>query len=114
MGPPRIISASIPEKTIGIWGLSFKPNTDDVRSSPPIEIINLLLKKNARIKVFDPVAMDKAKGELFNKVEYCKDIYEVAKKIIEPILYILFILLINYCVIFFFNFIFSFSLFLFF
>ena len=64
-------------KTIGILGLAFKPNTDDIRLAPSIEIISLLQKKKAQIKVYDPVAMDKAKKILRN-VEYGRDPYEVA------------------------------------
>ncbi len=65
-------------KTIGILGLSFKPNTDDIRLAPSIEIISLLQKKKAQIKVYDPVAMDKAK-EILRDVEYGRDPYEVAR-----------------------------------
>ncbi len=65
-------------KTIGILGLAFKPNTDDIRLAPSIEIISLLQKKKAQIKVYDPVAMDKAK-EILRSVEYGRDPYEVAR-----------------------------------
>ncbi len=65
-------------KTIGILGLAFKPNTDDIRLAPSIEIISLLQKKKAQIKVYDPVAMDKAK-EILRNVEYGRDPYEVAR-----------------------------------
>lgn len=65
-------------KTIGILGLAFKPNTDDIRLAPSIEIISLLQKKKAQIKAYDPVAMDKAK-EILRDVEYGRDPYEVAR-----------------------------------
>lgn len=65
-------------KTIGILGLAFKPNTDDIRLAPSIEIISLLQKKKAQIKAYDPVAMDKAK-EILKNVEYGGDPYEVAR-----------------------------------
>ena len=65
-------------KTIGILGLAFKPNTDDIRLAPSIEIISLLQKKKAQIKVYDPVAMDRAK-EILKNVEYGRDPYEVAR-----------------------------------
>ena len=67
-------------KTIGILGLSFKPNTDDVRESPAIEIAKILVKGGSRIRTFDPEALGTAKA-VFNsgKVTYCKDAYEVAK-----------------------------------
>ena len=65
-------------KTIGILGLAFKPNTDDIRFAPSIEIIRLLQKEKAQIKVYDPVATHKAKDILRN-VEYGRDPYEVAR-----------------------------------
>ncbi len=65
-------------KTIGILGLAFKPNTDDIRLAPSIKIIRLLQKKKAQTKVYDPVAMDKAK-EILRNVEYGRDPYEVAR-----------------------------------
>ncbi|MEK6539473.1 MAG: UDP-glucose/GDP-mannose dehydrogenase family protein, partial [Deltaproteobacteria bacterium] len=66
-------------KTIGIWGLSFKPKTDDMREAPSITIINKLLDAGARIKVYDPEAMTEAMKIFGNKVEYLKDNYEVVK-----------------------------------
>jgi len=63
--------------TIGILGLAFKQNTDDVRKSPAIDIIKLLLKEGANIKCFDPLAMDNTKKILPNLV-YCQDEYDTA------------------------------------
>lgn len=65
-------------KTVGILGLSFKPNTDDMRDAPSIDIIDLLKKDGAKIKAYDPQAMENAKT-LIKNVEFCTDIYEVAK-----------------------------------
>lgn len=65
-------------KTIGVLGLAFKPNTDDMRFAPSVDIIRALQKEGAKIKAFDPEAMERAKGILEN-VEYCSDMYEVAK-----------------------------------
>ncbi len=65
-------------KTIGLLGLSFKPNTDDIRFAPSIDIIKGLLKDGARVKAYDPYAMDKMKG-ILKDVEYCKDAYEAAE-----------------------------------
>jgi UDPglucose 6-dehydrogenase len=70
---------NLPEKVIGVWGLSFKPNTDDIRCAPSIDIIKKLIAAGARIKAFDPVAMENAKKELGDKIEYCRDAYEVAE-----------------------------------
>ena len=63
---------------IGILGMSFKPNTDDLRFAPSIYIINELQKEGAKIKAYDPEAMEKAR-QIFNNIEYCKDPYEPAK-----------------------------------
>ena len=65
-------------KTIGVLGLSFKPDTDDMRDAPSIDIINNLKKDGAKIKVYDPVAIEKAK-DILQDVEFCKSPYEVAK-----------------------------------
>ena len=65
-------------KTVGILGLSFKPNTDDIRESSSIVIIRDLLAVGAKVKAFDPAAMDEARAVL-PEVEYGKDPYDVAK-----------------------------------
>ena len=65
-------------KTIGILGLAFKQNTDDIRKSPAIDIIKLLLKEGARIRCFDPLAMDNTKKILPN-LTYCQDEYETTR-----------------------------------
>ena len=62
-------------KTIAFLGLTFKPNTDDIREAPAIFIIQELVKKGARIKAFDPVGMDNAK-EVLPDIEYTCDTYE--------------------------------------
>ncbi|MFQ5865492.1 MAG: UDP-glucose dehydrogenase family protein [bacterium] len=68
----------VKDKTFGILGLSFKPNTNDMRDAPSIAIIQGLLKDGATIKAFDPVAMEESKKVLPNII-YCRDTYEVAK-----------------------------------
>ena len=65
-------------KTIGVLGLAFKPNTDDMRSAPSIDIINSLRESGARIKAYDPQAMKNARS-ILKGVTFCKDPYEVAK-----------------------------------
>ncbi len=69
----------VQNKTIGVLGLSFKPNTDDLRFAPSLEIINSLLKDGAKVRCFDPQAMPKARGLFKNKVKFCSDPYEVAR-----------------------------------
>lgn len=65
-------------KTICVLGLSFKPNTNDLRDAPALFIINKLLKEGAKIRAYDPVAMEDAKAFL-TKVTYCNDAYDAAK-----------------------------------
>ena len=65
--------------TIAVWGLSFKPNTDDMREAPSIVIIEELLEAGFAVKVFDPVAMEEAKHILGNKVTWCDSAFETIK-----------------------------------
>lgn len=65
-------------KTIGLLGLSFKPNTDDIREAPSIKLVEKLVAIKAKVKAFDPVAMDNFKTLGF-KVEYCTNAYDVAE-----------------------------------
>jgi UDPglucose 6-dehydrogenase len=74
----RLVGEDLNDKEIGILGLSFKPDTDDMRDAPSIVIINELLKAGAKIKAYDPIAMNRAK-KLLSGVEFCEDSYEVAK-----------------------------------
>jgi UDPglucose 6-dehydrogenase len=71
---------SVSGRTIGVWGLAFKPNTDDMREAPSIDIISALVRKGATVKAYDPVAMDVARKYLPGGVEYCNDLYSVAEK----------------------------------
>ncbi|HTH50771.1 MAG TPA: UDP-glucose/GDP-mannose dehydrogenase family protein, partial [Pyrinomonadaceae bacterium] len=63
-------------KRIGILGLSFKPETDDMRESPAIDIVDEIIKRGGSVKAFDPVAMDEAKHCLNGGVEYASDEYD--------------------------------------
>ena len=67
---------SLDGKTIAIWGLAFKPETDDMREATSLVMIDLLRKAGAMIKVFDPVAMDECKRKVGDQVVYAKDMYE--------------------------------------
>lgn len=71
---------SLKGKRIAILGLSFKPDTDDMREAPSISIINELLEKGADITVFDPIAMDNAKPLLPKSVRFAKDAYSAAEE----------------------------------
>lgn len=66
-------------KTIAIWGLSFKPNTDDIREAPALYIIDKLLEAGANIKVFDPEAMENVQNIYGNKITFGKDLYEITE-----------------------------------
>ncbi|MFH0827011.1 MAG: UDP-glucose/GDP-mannose dehydrogenase family protein [Candidatus Omnitrophota bacterium] len=68
----------IKDKTIGVLGLSFKPDTDDIRNAPSLDIIRSLQQEGARIKAYDPQAMEKARL-LLKDVVFCKDPYEACK-----------------------------------
>ena len=67
-------------KTLAIWGLSFKPDTDDLRESPALYLIQSLLEMGAHVKVFDPVAMTRAKALLPPAVQYRNTEYEAAEQ----------------------------------
>ncbi len=69
---------NLTSKTIGVLGLAFKPNTDDIRSAPAIDIIKRLQCAGSQVRVYDPKAMDKAAGFVKN-VRFCKDAYDVAR-----------------------------------
>jgi len=72
------VLGTLEERLIGVLGLSFKPNTDDMREAPSVDIINALLKKGARVKAYDPVAMPRAE-ELLPTVTFTATAYDVAK-----------------------------------
>ena len=63
-------------KTFGVWGLAFKPKTDDMREAPAITIINELLKMGARVNAYDPKAMSNSKRIFGDKIKYSKSAYE--------------------------------------
>lgn len=67
-------------KTIAVLGLSFKPNTDDLRGAPSIDIINRLKQKGAKIRAYDPKCMEMAK-KIIKGAVFCKDVYDAVKKV---------------------------------
>ena len=76
---PRIDSyfkGNLKDKTIAIWGLAFKPETDDIRESPSLYIINELLSKGANIKAFDPEAMHNVQRKIGDRISFSKSMYD--------------------------------------
>ncbi|MBM3200311.1 UDP-glucose/GDP-mannose dehydrogenase family protein [Candidatus Woesearchaeota archaeon] len=67
-------------KTFGVWGLAFKPQTDDMREAPSIRLIQHLVQEGAKVKVFDPEATENAKKIFGDTVHYCDDKYEALKE----------------------------------
>src|SRR5213593_856260 len=73
----REMLAELPGRVIGLLGLAFKPNTDDMREAPSIDIAKVLLAAGAEVRAYDPAAVERARI-LLPEVEYMKDAYEVA------------------------------------
>lgn len=67
---------SLKGKTIALWGLSFKPETDDMRESTALVMIDKLLEAGCTIRVYDPIAMDECRRRIGDKVTYCRDMYD--------------------------------------
>jgi len=78
VGKIRRLVGDLKGKVIGILGLAFKQNTDDIREYTSIDIIEILLKEGAKIKCFDPLAMDNTK-KVFPNITYCENEYDAAK-----------------------------------
>lgn len=72
----KAFSGDLEGKVIAMWGLSFKPETDDMREAPSLTVINKLLENGAIVRVFDPVAMQEAQRRLGDKVIYCTNKYD--------------------------------------
>jgi len=75
----NLFNDNLPQTTFALWGLSFKPKTDDIRESAAVEILTELLKHNCKVKVFDPEGMPNTQKLIQNKnITFCKDMYEAA------------------------------------
>jgi UDPglucose 6-dehydrogenase len=75
----KLFNNSFSGKTIAIWGLSFKPKTDDIRESSSIYLIGKLLKEDAKVRAYDPAAMNETRKLLGSSIEYCSDPYDAVK-----------------------------------
>jgi len=75
----KYFGGQLQEKVIAIWGLAFKPQTDDMREAPSIEIIQSLLEAKAKIQAHDPIAMERAKSLFDNRIEYFQNNYDALK-----------------------------------
>lgn len=68
-------------KTIGIWGLAFKPETDDIREAPALYMIEKLTEAGANVKAFDPEAMPNVKAKIGDQISYCDSMYAASKDV---------------------------------
>jgi UDPglucose 6-dehydrogenase len=75
----KYFKGEIKGKTFAVWGLAFKPETDDIREAPSLYVIDELLKQGANVSVFDPEAMSNVKGLLGDKIAYAENQYTALK-----------------------------------
>ena len=72
----RHYNGNLEGRTVSLWGLAFKPETDDVREAPSLVLIEKLLNAGCKIKVYDPIAMESCRSVVGDRVTYCRDMYE--------------------------------------
>ena len=75
----KILKALPPKATVCMWGLSFKPKTDDMRDAPSLDLIPLLIEKGFAVRAYDPAAMENAKGLVPPSVQFCESVMSAAK-----------------------------------
>ena len=75
----QYFKGDIKGKTFGVWGLAFKPETDDIREAPALYMIDELLRKGAQVRVFDPEAMDNVKKKFGDTIVYTQNMYDATK-----------------------------------
>ncbi len=71
----QYFNSDLKGKTFALWGLSFKPKTDDMREAPALILIDRLIEQGAKVKAYDPVAMEESRRRIGDKVEYTEDMY---------------------------------------
>ena len=74
-----VFDGDIKNKTIAVWGLAFKPETDDMREAPSLVVIDKLLAAGCSVKVYDPIAMDECRRRIGNSVMYADNMYDAAE-----------------------------------
>lgn len=74
----RHYGGSVEGKAVTLWGLAFKPETDDMREAPALVLIDLLLRHGATVRVYDPIAMQECRRRIGDRVTYCPNMYEAA------------------------------------
>ena len=72
------LNGSVRDKTIAVLGVTFKPNTDDMREAKSLEVVRLLRAAGAEVRAYDPVAMDNARALMPEGVVFCESAYEAA------------------------------------
>lgn len=70
---------NLPGKTVAILGLSFKPDTDDLRYAPALDVIRMLIQQGVKVRAYDPISMDKARPLFGKGVKFCRDAYDAAR-----------------------------------
>ncbi len=75
----ELLDDNLSGKTVALWGLAFKPRTDDIREAPSLVLINRLLDAGATIRVFDPEAMENVKQVFGDRLTYCDHGYDAVK-----------------------------------
>ena len=74
----KLLGKELKGKTVAMWGLSFKPETDDMREAPSLILMKRLLEAGCHIRVYDPVAMNECRRRMGDDVYYAKDLYDAA------------------------------------
>jgi UDPglucose 6-dehydrogenase len=77
----KALDGSVNGKSIGVLGLAFKPNTDDVREAPAIHVIDMLIRAGATVRAHDPIATESAKREAEHEIIYCAQLYEAIDEV---------------------------------
>ena len=76
----KAFGGDLKDKTVALWGLSFKPETDDMREAPSLVVIEQLLEAGAEVKAFDPVAMEECRRRFGDRISYGRDMYDVTEQ----------------------------------